>query len=47
MSDAEYGPTVIPSGFDTENKMKNVNADAKELIAKCISQCNQADVSYR
>ncbi|KAG0627142.1 hypothetical protein M758_2G176800 [Ceratodon purpureus] len=42
---AEYGPTVIPSEFDTENKMKNVNADAKELIAKCISQCNQADIS--
>jgi hypothetical protein len=47
MSDAEYGPTVIPSVVDTENDAKNVNADAKELIAKCISQCNQADVSCR
>jgi hypothetical protein len=47
MSNAEYGPTVIPSVVDTENDAKNVNVDAKELIAKCISQCNQADISCR
>ena len=46
MNDAEYGPTVIPSTVDTETNEKRVNSDAKELIAKCISQCKQADVSY-
>jgi len=41
---AEYGPTVIPSAVDTEVNGRNITTDAKELIARCISQCKQADI---
>lgn len=42
---SEYGPTVIPSAADAEGNAKHVNTDAKKLIARCIAQCAQADIS--
>lgn len=42
----EYGAGAVSVTTDIETNEKDVNTKAKDLVARCISQCNQAGVSH-
>jgi len=41
----EYGAGAVSVTTDIETNEKDVNAKAKDLVARCISQCNQAGIA--